>query len=788
MKLKLFVLCFVIGLLNTNAKESSDDTKSTTKSVEDKSTTLKASSPKAVEPTETISKDKRQIGAKETAVYPNHRLEANIDDPENPQETIYGPKPSQFIIRPIAAQQSQLRNYPVTIRPHSTQLLEQSQEIQHFAYLQDINRSQQPKSTQDKVQAAQSKKIATTAATLAQSQYNNNVDEAEQRYTIAIQPQAHLRQYPSAQAFQAQVPIPQQQQLQQQQHQQQQQQQQHQQQQQQQYQIIPEEQFLKLIEEELQARAYHEAQFREQQQQQHIQQQQQQQQQQHQQQQQQRQQPVTAATHQNDRIGKGLNGYRQSPIEEPTPQQYVQYVPQHRGGPKYLPLSQNQAQIADSQLAEQELEQQIPPQIAYYHPQNYKALPNHPLAKSSLEKEIEKLLATNKPSAAALHLIPNIEPQQQQLHQQHIQPQPQLQQIHHQRPQPQLQLQQTRPAPRPHVQPKAFIATTPNSLLDANNQPFIPSLFKFSNFQTPTPVYPTSVPQQIIDAKKLGPVVYPTETSNQQPAQPSQYYYQEAAPNAVKSKPYRAKQYSNKQSTAAPTKPRQKEVKLQSAPPKYSQPLIYDFENPTHLTPGQFYPSQPDPIKPQSTPQPTHAAPPHNQPPTDYRPYALPNPSPSQSSIYVSQGTGINTRQTTIKPKTVEDVKQLRLPQPGGKPLTQAEFQALVDAGYPVTAVPVPVPVPYEQFIKEHPDYRNQPIDYNAQLGRFAQQYAPPAHGQQQRSLAAASEPAVKIISPGPTEQQNDDESAAYLRQLNAQQKRRPRDEKETAVSGKKES
>lgn len=84
-------------------------------------------------------KDKRQIGAKDEAVYPNHRADTtNADDPENPQETIYGPKPTQFLIRPIAPhdhqqhedhQAPQLRNYPATIRPHGSQLLEQSQEV-----------------------------------------------------------------------------------------------------------------------------------------------------------------------------------------------------------------------------------------------------------------------------------------------------------------------------------------------------------------------------------------------------------------------------------------------------------------------------------------------------------------------------------------------------------------------------------------------------------------------------------------------------------------------------------
>lgn len=61
------------------------------------------------------------------------------DDPEDGQETIYGSKPNQFIIRPIAPhqhqqheshQEPQLRDFAAAnSRPHAAQLLEQSQEV-----------------------------------------------------------------------------------------------------------------------------------------------------------------------------------------------------------------------------------------------------------------------------------------------------------------------------------------------------------------------------------------------------------------------------------------------------------------------------------------------------------------------------------------------------------------------------------------------------------------------------------------------------------------------------------
>lgn len=69
---------------------------------------------------------------------------------------------------------------------------------------------------------------------------------------------------------------------------------------------------------------------------------------------------------------------------------------------------------------------------------------------------------------------------------------------------------------------------------------------------------------------------------------------------------------------------------------------------------------------------------------------------PSQSSILVSHDTSINNDYMKSSNKN-----QYRLTNFGSKPLSSEEFQALVDAGYPVTAVPVPVPVPYDEYVKQ---------------------------------------------------------------------------------------
>lgn len=665
-------------------------------------------------------------------------------------------------------------------------------QIQHFAYLQDINRNH-PKSTAaaseltGKLHAAHQQKKASKSgrAHISPSQYRGNAEEAEQRYAVAIQPpNPTSAQAPHYAAPPTQI-VPRYQQL------------GPQQEQpgangsQQPYQIIPEEEFLKLLEDELRARAFHEAQYRQQQ--------------------------AAHAPSPNkapplplptERVGQGLGSYRQhppsqpqSPVEEPIPE-YVQYVPRQRGGPKYLPQLQPQPQPQPQQGDPHAVDPSanlpppphIPPQLAYYQPQvSYKTLPNHPLAKSSLENEIEKLLAANKPSPN--QLVDNSNEPSGVVHQQQQAPQQQMQPHPVSRPRP-YALQQKIYSSQSGSQP------TPTPLVDANNQPFIPSLFRFSNIQQSTPIYPTQVPQHIVDSKKLGPVVYPPTQSPatvQQP-QPTQYFYQELNPTTRPKA--RSKHYGSKVSTSSP-KLREKEPPNYPNVPaaaKYINPhLYYDYER--QLNPQapsrRFHPSPPDPNTPsgeqqtqaQPRPQPlihaqySAAALPPQKVHTN-RQYISPSPAPSQSSIYVSQGTGIATpsHNTAVKTKSIEDVRQLHLPQPGGKPLTQTEFQALIDAGYPVTAVPVPVPVPYEQYIKEHPEFRNQPVDYAQLMQHIAQQYGP------RRGLQAqASESTANAISSSADEQTAmtvGGGNITYLRPI-ADQKRHPRDEKETSITGK---
>lgn len=79
------------------------------------------------------------------------------------------------------------------------------------------------------------------------------------------------------------------------------------------------------------------------------------------------------------------------------------------------------------------------------------------------------------------------------------------------------------------------------------------------------------------------------------------------------------------------------------------------------------------------------------------------------------------------------------------KPISQAEFQALIDAGYKVQAIPVPVPVPvsaekYKQLQQYQPQQRhvqpvhNVPAHHPAQHTRQATTHYIRYHPKQQES------------------------------------------------------
>lgn len=142
--------------------------------------------------------------------------------------------------------------------------------------------------------------------------------------------------------------------------------------------------------------------------------------------------------------------------------------------------------------------------------------------------------------------------------------------------------------------------------------------------------------------------------------------------------------------------------------------------------------------------------------------------APSRSTIYVSQGTGIQNSAPSEKhhaqipaghvthtenqplPLRSQEIRvPLPLPNPK-RPLTQAEFQSLIDAGYKVTAIPVPVPVPVsaekfkqyqrQQFLQQQQQQQSQPQPAHvpqAQALQQQQQQQPQQQQQQQHHPTA---------------------------------------------------
>lgn len=192
----IHISIFRLGLLNVvcTSETNKPNKITTTKQIADDTTAAASASAatadgiaKEVSATSDATKDKRQTKDTKDAGngYANHRSDSISssngnsrsssvsDDPEDPQETIYGTDGRQFLIRPQQSQQqlsdddqqqqqqqeqeqrqqqqqqhqhhrhqhlqvAQLRNYPVTIRPHSSQLLEQSQEVSTTSFTRCI--------------------------------------------------------------------------------------------------------------------------------------------------------------------------------------------------------------------------------------------------------------------------------------------------------------------------------------------------------------------------------------------------------------------------------------------------------------------------------------------------------------------------------------------------------------------------------------------------------------------------------------------------------------------------
>ncbi|XP_055640442.1 transcription factor SPT20 homolog [Toxorhynchites rutilus septentrionalis] len=117
---------------------------------------------------------------------------------------------------------------------------------------------------------------------------------------------------------------------------------------------------------------------------------------------------------------------------------------------------------------------------------------------------------------------------------------------------------------------------------------------------------------------------------------------------------------------------------------------------------------------------------------------------PSRSTIFVSQQTGIAPTSGANQHANNEkqhSSQQHKIPPKIDRPLSQEEFQALVDAGYSVVPVPVPVPVPFSQYHAQQEANRGGPRPgQSARHGPVAQ--ASRYHAQQ---IAAENNPSQVV-------------------------------------------
>lgn len=114
----------------------------------------------------------------------------------------------------------------------------------------------------------------------------------------------------------------------------------------------------------------------------------------------------------------------------------------------------------------------------------------------------------------------------------------------------------------------------------------------------------------------------------------------------------------------------------------------------------------------------------------------------------------------SVSPSASSSAEKLSQPLPGGhqahseprkpplpitspkKPISQAEFQALIDAGYKVQAIPVPVPVPVSSDkFKQIQQYQQHQHQQSQQQQRQQQHHPQPGHGGGPHHLASHQVP-----------------------------------------------
>lgn len=189
--------------------------------------------------------------------------------------------------------------------------------------------------------------------------------------------------------------------------------------------------------------------------------------------------------------------------------------------------------------------------------------------------------------------------------------------------------------------------------------------------------------------------------------------------------------------------------------PQYADQHLYYKQKPKIQPQAHQYVHQPQVVRLQSPPPHHHHH--HHPAPTPQTSQSSAAVSetvqipPSRSTIFVSQGTGLQdptsdpTSASNIQSEK-QNVQQLQPHQSHGeqqqgrkpipqlpitspkKPITQAEFQALIDAGYKVQAIPVPVPVPVSAEKYKQLQLQQRQAPHHAPHLQPIHQHAQPVH------------------------------------------------------------
>ncbi|XP_061502144.1 uncharacterized protein LOC11175968 isoform X1 [Anopheles gambiae] len=334
-----------------------------------------------------------------------------------------------------------------------------------------------------------------------------------------------------------------------------------------------------------------------------------------------------------------------------------------------------------------------------------------PVSSFSFENELAKLVESNRP--LAYHAVPHHPGRQHDAQ-------------HHEAPQ-----RYAGPTPSPQSHEYTYVQAGPGREHGAPQQPpkqsikaqYIAPFAQGLPLNGPkiSPAHLQVGPQKFVDSSPPAqkyqfiaqPESGPSKAHHQHHHQQQQPQHQQQQHHHHHAPAHQGQQYfaevSPKQQAGTPSPkiqyyvPKEKNVQIYYQQAQQQQQAAIEQHSPQHPMKIVEAPQLQN-EKPQKTVQSHHRTKPaeqqqvhqHRYGAREKQPESDESHAPSRSSIFVSQSTGVN--QATAAATPAPSAHPHKIPPKIDRPLTQEEFQALVDAGYSVVPVPVPVPVPISQY------------------------------------------------------------------------------------------